>query len=179
METGKSTRIKWVEYVCDWYGTRIRVVGDVYTGTRLHTSLGNRIVEVVSRQRAGGSGVRIQNFQTGSGVHSVFHSMGTEFLYWVVTRLVREVSHSLPRLWVGRAVPLLPLYAFLARTRATLLYSRNIKHVTASVLSSRLWTHKSLRPSRLLLSHCICFRISPHPTSLLVSLLPLTVHLLF
>lgn len=96
-----------------------------------------------------------------------------------VNRPVREVNHSLPRLWMGRAVPLLPLYAFVAITRTTLLYRRNIKHVTASVLSSRLWAHKSLRPSRLSLSHCIYFRISPHSTSLLVSLLPLTVYPLF
>jgi len=39
--------------------------------------------------------------------------------------------------------------------------------------------NKSFRPSRLSLSHCMYFRISPHSTSLLVSLLPLTVHLLF
>jgi hypothetical protein len=79
MEAGKSTRIKWVEYICVRYGTRIRAVGDVYTGTRLHTSLGNRIVEVMSRLRAGRSGVRIQNVQTGSEAHSVFYSMGTEW----------------------------------------------------------------------------------------------------
>jgi len=37
----------------------------------------------------------------------------------------------------------------------------------------------SFRPSRLSPSHCIYFRISPHFTSLLVSLLPLTVHPFF
>lgn len=41
------------------------------------------------------------------------------------------------------------------------------------------YEHKSCRPSPLLLSHCICFRVSRHSMSLLVSLLPLTVHLLF
>jgi len=39
--------------------------------------------------------------------------------------------------------------------------------------------NKSFRPSWLSLSHCIYFRISSHFTPLLVSLLPLTVRLLF
>ena len=92
METWKSTRIKWVEYVCVCFGTRITVVGDVYTGVHLHTSFGNSVVVVVSRLRAGWSGVRIptsikefylfQNVQTRSGAHSVSNSVGTEFLYW-------------------------------------------------------------------------------------------------
>jgi hypothetical protein len=51
--TWKSTRIKIVEYVCVCYGTRIRIVGDVYTGVHLHISFGDSLVDVVSRLRAG------------------------------------------------------------------------------------------------------------------------------
>jgi hypothetical protein len=69
--------------------------------------------------------------------------------YWVsllgVNRLVLEVNHWLPRLWMCRNVPLLPLYAFVTRARTTLLYRLKIKHVTASVLSSRLWTYTSFK----------------------------------
>jgi hypothetical protein len=83
-------------------------VGDVYTGVHLHTSLGDSVVEVVSRLNAGCSGVTIttrirnfylfQNVQTGSEADSFFYSMGIEFLYWGVNRLVREGNHSLPLL---------------------------------------------------------------------------------
>ena len=67
----------------------------------------------------------LQIIQTGSGAHLAFCSMGTGFLPRGQSRRGGRLTthiHLVPRLRMSGAVPLLPLYAFMAWTGKTLIY---------------------------------------------------------